>query len=234
MTNIKKGLKLKGSPAEIPDTTRLDLPEFFKEMGFKVGVEIGVYKGIFTKEFCDAGIKMFGIDPWIAYKNYRNRKKFTTKNLTKYQKRQDLLYNYTLKHLKEYIDSGLCEIIRKTSMDAVGNFEDESLDFVYIDGNHGFKFIAEDLVEWSKKVKRGGVVSGHDYIQIKNPPDHPDAVQVIHVLHAYIKAFGIDNFYVLGRKKIPGKRISKKNYDIYVHSGKEEKRDRWRSWFWIK
>jgi predicted O-methyltransferase YrrM len=49
-------------------------------------------------------------------------------------------------------------------MDVVKNFGDESLDFVYIDSNHKYEYCKEDVREWSKKVKRGGLVAGHDYI----------------------------------------------------------------------
>jgi hypothetical protein len=39
-------------------------------------------------------------------------------------------------------------------MDALNDFEDDSLDFVYIDGNHEFPYVAEDLFHWSKKVRK--------------------------------------------------------------------------------
>jgi predicted O-methyltransferase YrrM len=39
---------------------------------------------------------------------------------------------------------------------------DDSIDFVYIDGNHQYSSIKEDLVNWSKKVKNGGIIAGHD------------------------------------------------------------------------
>lgn len=50
-------------------------------------------------------------------------------------------------------------------MDVVKQFKDESLDFVYIDGNHSFQHVVNDLCEWEKKVKVGGIVAGHDYIK---------------------------------------------------------------------
>lgn len=40
---------------------------------------------------------------------------------------------------------------------------DESLDFVYIDADHAFASVTRDLVSWVPKVKRGGLVLGHDY-----------------------------------------------------------------------
>lgn len=61
------GLKLKGGRIEIPDCSRDDLPELFVQLGFKVGAEVGVYRGEFTEKFCQAGLKMYGIDPYLSY-----------------------------------------------------------------------------------------------------------------------------------------------------------------------
>ena len=53
--------------------------------------------------------------------------------------------------------------IRKTSMEAVKDFEDESLDAVYIDAAHEEEFVREDIREWRKKLKPGGLLCGHDF-----------------------------------------------------------------------
>ena len=194
---LTDGLRLKGSPAEIPDCSRDDLPQFFVEMGFKVGAEIGVDKGEFSEKFCQAGLSLYAIDPWLSKHD-----------------RLDFLYEHTKRVLTPYPN---CTIIRKTSMEAVEDFADESLDFVYIDGNHEFRYIAEDLYEWTKKVKKGGIVSGHDYFFHK-PGTSQDLWHVAHVLNAYINAYGISNWYLLGRKDIR----------------EGEKRDKWRSWMFFK
>jgi hypothetical protein len=102
-------------------------------------------------------------------------------------------------------------------MEALGDFEDESLDFVYIDGNHEFRYIAEDLFEWTKKVKKGGIVSGDDYFFLKKTVK-ANHWHVGYVLKAYLATFAIDNFYVLGRRK----------------PNEGEKRDKWRSWMFVK
>ena len=60
---IIDGIKLKGRPAEIPDCGRDDLPQFFVEMGYKVGAEIGVQEGIYAEEICKAGLKLYAVDP---------------------------------------------------------------------------------------------------------------------------------------------------------------------------
>jgi len=236
--NIHEGLVLKGKPAEIPDCSRDDLPQFFVDMGFKVGAEIGVYKGEYTKKFLDAGLKMYGIDPWQAYVNY-NEFAGIRKGMSKFQNRQDFLLEHTQRYLADHIKSGQCELVRKTSMDAIKDFEDESLDFVYIDGHHGFRYVAEDLVEWSQKVKKGGIVAGHDYALNSKGARDPYVLQVKYVLHAYVEAFGVENFYVLGRKHPEGERILSDRggqlyADTFVQGDKTEVRDRWRSWMFVK
>lgn len=185
---LSEGVLHEGKPFVIPDCPRSNLPDFFKEMGFKVGAEIGVYKGGFTEKFCKAGLKMFAIDPWEAYQGAgRTQAK---------QDRQNFLYSHTRRTLEPYD----CEIIRSRSMEALRYFEDEYLDFVYIDGDHSFKYFAEDIVEWTKKVRPGGIVSGHDYFYY-GPQSTNLICQVGPVLDAYVEAFRIKSFWVFGEDK---------------------------------
>ena len=202
---LKDALKHSDQPYEIPDCSRDDLPQFFVDMGFKVGAEIGVYKGEFSIKLCQTGLALYAVDPWRISKDY---------NHPLGQKRLDFQYEHTKRLLTPYPK---CRIVRKTSMEAVEDFVDNSLDFVYIDGNHNFRYIAEDLVEWSKKVKSGGIVSGHDYFFTESS-SKLGHWHVAHVLNAYIKSHKIPNFYLLGRKQ----------------AVKGEKRDKWRSWMFVK
>lgn len=50
-----------------------------------------------------------------------------------------------------------------TSVNTAGLFEERSLDFVYIDANHGYKQVTADLLAWAPKVRAGGLLAGHDY-----------------------------------------------------------------------
>jgi hypothetical protein len=201
-------IKIKGEPAkcgrvEIPDCSRSDLPQFFADMGYKVGVEIGVENGFFSEEILRAGLKLYSIDPWIHCPNWR------------YQRAQiemEKIYEKAKKRLGKYENS---TIIRKISMDAVTDFANESLDFVYIDGNHEFRYVAEDIYEWTKKVRKGGIISGHDYFT----PVQKEICAVAPILHAYVGWFGIDTWYVLGSKR---------------RHMPNETRERLRSWFWVK
>lgn len=196
ISKIIDGLRLKGQPAEIPNCSRDDLPQFFVDMGFKVGAEIGVYKAEYTVKLCRVGLKMYAVDPWQAYEEYNYPKR-------DFQKRQDFLFGHAQRVLAPYPD---VVFVRKFSMDAVKDFADGSLDFVYIDANHSFKHVTEDICEWSKKVRKGGVISGHDFRD-------DDSHDVRYVLEGYTKAAKIPQWFVLG---------------------KENEIDRDRSWLWIK
>jgi hypothetical protein len=57
-----------------------------------------------------------------------------------------------------------CQIIRKFSADAAGDFDDRSLDWIYIDGNHSYEACLEDLRLWAPKVKDDGLILGHDFV----------------------------------------------------------------------
>jgi len=200
---IKEGLKLQGKLVEIPDCSRYDLPQFFLDMGFKVGAEIGVWQGEFTEKFAKVGLKMYAIDPWAELKDYNS-------GHPGFQNSQNKCYEITKKALAPYN----CTIIRKTSMDALVDIPDESLDFVYIDGNHWFRYVAEDICEWTKKVKKGGFVCGHDYFYT-NADKCLNACHVRYIVDAYVACFNIKHSYVLGLKN-------------------SNTRDQWRSWMFIK
>ena len=53
--------------------------------------------------------------------------------------------------------------IEEKSELAFNKIPDDSLDFVYIDGNHRYDYVMLDIILWSRKVRKGGMVSGHDY-----------------------------------------------------------------------
>ena len=209
---LSEGIKLKGKGVGIPDCSRDDLPQFFVEMGYKVGAEIGVYKGEYTEILLKAGLKIYGIDPWTAYSDYDDP------DHNRFQEGLDYLYGHTQRRLAPYLQNGQCTLVRKTSMEAINDFEGESLDFVYVDGNHHFKYVAEDICEWIKKIKKGGIISGHDYASEGVSDRDPHVIHVKYVVDAYTEAYEIENWYILGREeKLEG-----------------EKRERFRSWMWIK
>jgi predicted O-methyltransferase YrrM len=60
------------------------------------------------------------------------------------------------------------------SFDRAKDFEDESIDFCFIDANHTYDFVKKDILAYSPKMKKGGIIAGHDYNM-----SHPGVIQAV-------------------------------------------------------
>ena len=175
------------SPIELPGT-RTDLAAIFKDLGFKVGAEIGVERGLFSEQLCLAnpGVKLYCIDSWEIHQECPEYNK---------QHRLDKYYAEAKVRLSKYH----CELIKKYSIDAIRDFAPNSLDFVYIDANHRFDFIMNDIIQWSKIVRPGGIISGHDYhVQSLF---HKIKYDVIAATNTYTQAHQIHPWFILTKER---------------------------------
>lgn len=132
-------------------------PSLVSKLGYTIGAEIGVKHGKFSVALCKENpqLKLFCIDPWGAYSEYESG----IPNRRTTDERFQGIYEAAVTNLA----SCNAKLIRKTSMDALADFQNESLDFVCIDGNHNFDFVCPDIIFWSMKVRSGGLVICHDY-----------------------------------------------------------------------
>lgn len=55
------------------------------------------------------------------------------------------------------------EFIHAPSVHAAKLFDDNSLDLVFLDGDHTYKSVVQDIVAWFPKIKENGILAGHDY-----------------------------------------------------------------------
>jgi hypothetical protein len=123
------------------------------------GVEVGTFKGEFSKEILGSWSgKLYMVDVWRdlseEYQDCSNHKFFETN-----------LYDETIKNVNEFGDRAI--MIRTTSESASHIFSNDSLDFVYIDANHSYDFVKQDIKLWYPKIKKGGYILGHDYLDIE-------------------------------------------------------------------
>ena len=168
-------------PTEIRQVNRTIMAQTLKELDFKVGVEVGVAQGWHAEILCreNPQLKLYAVDVWKRYSGYGEY----TDRITRY-------YQEAKKRLAPYN----CKLIKKFSADAAKKFKDGSLDFVYIDGAHDFKNVAIDLCEWSKKVRVGGIVYGHDYQRWRRGRS---VVDVKDVIQAFVYAHKIRPLFVI-------------------------------------
>lgn len=142
-------------PIQLPIDRDKGLSGLLNELGCKVGVEIGTQKGRYATWLFSRikGLKLYCVDPWTYYEGYVEINRWPDQTI----------FDSFLEIAKKRLERKNVEFIRKYSMDAVNDFADESLDFVYIDGNHTFEWVIDDIAAWEKKVRPGGIVAGHDY-----------------------------------------------------------------------
>ena len=167
------------SPIRLPNLKRSQLPNLFKSMKFKVGAEIGVKEGRNAENICKRipGVKLYCVDVWEKYGIYDEIK-------------MTACYYQAVKLLEKYNT----EIIKKYSVDASKDFEDGSLDFVYIDANHDFDSVMQDLIAWVPKVRKGGIISGHDYYRTRG-------MGVVPAVDAYTYAHAINEWFITDEKE---------------------------------
>jgi len=168
-------------PVRIKKFKRMNLARLFGELGFQRGAEVGVAGGHYSEELCRfiSNLELLCVDPWEKYsENPRG------------QDNQEEMHNRTKKVLAPY----KVKLVKAKSMDAVRNVAMESLDFVYIDGHHGFDYVMQDLIEWSKRVKKGGIVSGHDYYRFR-------WAGVVDAVDAYTRAHQINEWFVCDERE---------------------------------
>ena len=120
-------------------------------------VEIGSYCGASTQIIANNFIngKINAVDPWQSY---------TEEGNTYYLNRQalelqeaEIIFDKIIINYKNIIKN------KCSSIDYANKIEDESVDFVYIDGNHQYTSVIEDIKIWYPKVKKNGIISGHDW-----------------------------------------------------------------------
>lgn len=192
-------------PVEIANVGRNDLPRLFKACGFTSGAEIGVKCGEFSEVICKGlpGVHLYCVDPWMTYERYND---FTDQG--KLNKNHD----ETMRRLAPFNAT----LIRKFSVDGAKDIEDGSLDFIYVDANHQFSAVADDLFAWTPKVRSGGIISGHDYYRHAKPVSH---CHVAECIDGWTEAWHISPYFALGRRAITGQP--------------GEVRDRPRSFMWV-
>ena len=157
--------------------TRDNLAELFGELDYRTGAEIGVQKGNYSIVLLknNPKLKLYLVDPWKPFLKHN-------------QEWQNNKFKQAEKKCRGYD----IEIIRKESLEAVKDIPDGSLDFVYIDAMHYFDDCMVDIINWAKKVRSGGIVSGHDY------DIYPESGVCIAV-DAYVRAHCIVPYFITRR-----------------------------------
>ena len=136
-------------------------PNFYKRMTDKMVdgshyVEIGSWMGssvaFVAVEIINSGkkVKFDCVDTWKGSSEHQHVEEVKT----------DTLYEKFLSNIEPV--RHVVNPIRMDSVLAAGLYQDNSLDFVFIDACHDYEAVKKDIEAWYPKVKGGGIISGHD------------------------------------------------------------------------
>ena len=140
--------------------SRDELPALLNACGLTGrGAEIGVKLGRYSDELLSnwRGRELVSIDPWLSADpdEYVDRSNVSQEEFERY-------YRLTRERLARH--GSRSTIWRMTSVEAAARAPDRSFDFVYIDARHDYDSVTEDLEAWASKVRPGGILAGHDYV----------------------------------------------------------------------
>eukprot|EP00747_Dinoflagellata_sp_TGD_P193014 gnl/TRDRNA2_/TRDRNA2_58655_c0_seq1.p1 gnl/TRDRNA2_/TRDRNA2_58655_c0~~gnl/TRDRNA2_/TRDRNA2_58655_c0_seq1.p1 ORF type:complete len:335 (-),score=38.49 gnl/TRDRNA2_/TRDRNA2_58655_c0_seq1:74-1078(-) len=152
-----------------PFRYRSDLGSVLRQLNFSgVGVEVGVKQGLFTETL----LKTWGqaalfvqVDLWAQQANYADEANVEDSV-------QMLHFAESFARAQKMVEKGYARSAlqcRNFSTACARLFPDRSLDFVYIDARHDRKGVLEDLQAWWPKLRFGGMMAGHDYMQQREP-----------------------------------------------------------------
>jgi hypothetical protein len=130
-----------------------------------VGVEIGVWAGDLSAAILRAvrPMQLHLLDPWAFAPDERYEQAWYGGARAGSQAEMDEVYKRVLQRFETEIADGAVVIHRSTSAEAAAGFEDASLDWVYVDGNHLYEYVRADLELFAPKMRPGGLLAGDDY-----------------------------------------------------------------------
>lgn len=156
-----------------------------KDPSLRKIAEIGVYNGEGASAFLlrIPGIELYLIDPYKVYKDPA---------ILDNQKVHNARYKMMKLIVEQAKDKGKnVTLLRKTSMAALEDIPDGYLDVVYIDADHSYNSIKEDLEGWYKKLRIGGMLAGHDFWQFQ--------ISVGNAVIEFVEKYNLSlNFYIYG------------------------------------
>jgi hypothetical protein len=127
--------------------------------------EIGTWKGDFAAVILEhrRPSRLYLVDPWEHREEGDYEGASYGGRMEGGQAALDEMHRSVAARFAEEVEAGRVEILRRRSVDAAGAIADESLDWVYIDGDHSYAGVKADLEAWFRTVKPGGAMAGDDY-----------------------------------------------------------------------
>jgi hypothetical protein len=115
-------------------------------------VEIGAYSGEGTEVLAKYFKEVLAVDPWLNG--------YDINDVASQQCPMKFVFEAFQNRTKPL---GNVSFLRSKSLDALSSVGDESLDLIYVDGDHRYEAVVADIKGWKPKLRKGGVMAGHDW-----------------------------------------------------------------------
>lgn len=137
------------------------IEKLIKDNNLKVGVELGVWKGRVFRHLLNScpGLVLTGVDLYAPQPDNKGPEKWIPGE-NRHEWDHETYYRENTEFSKQF--DGRANIIKDYTYKAAEQFEDESIDFVFIDADHSEEGVKLDIDKWQNKVKSGGYIIGHD------------------------------------------------------------------------
>lgn len=135
-------------------------PKLLNDKGLNGDIlEIGTHRADFAEIILRkwSGNHLYCIDPWYNHPEYEEQAQYLWGSGNR-----DEDFGIAKERLR--VTGKKHTMLKGRSKDFVSKFNDNTFDFIYIDGDHSYKAVNYDLNSWWSKVKPGGIVAGHDFI----------------------------------------------------------------------
>ena len=136
---------------------------FRKAKGRIAGAEVGVWKGTMSYNLLRMipTLTLYMIDRWTSYSKEEQERDGISEQRLYEDKVFKAAMKQALKRAQPFGKRAVPMVME--SRQACESFEDNSLDFVFVDGDHSYEGVKEDIDIWLPKIKTGGYICGHDY-----------------------------------------------------------------------
>lgn len=127
--------------------------------GYHRGAEIGCKVGGNTYQLMKRsyGLVLYAVDLWGVVPEELQSDAYTYSD----DDHEDIFRRFN-KQLSPFIRKKKVIILRGLSWEMADLVEDGSLDFIFIDADHGYVSVIKDIRAWAPKLKEGGMATGHD------------------------------------------------------------------------
>lgn len=141
--------------------------KYLVDQGYTKFAEIGVWKGHSISFLANllkgkSDIEIYAIDLFDETYKYTPTDSSADENI---RKQVEFIYQIYQENLKRTNTRNMITDVKGSSWDMADVFSDGQLDVAFIDADHSYDSVKKDITAWFPKIRKGGILSGHDYVK---------------------------------------------------------------------